>query len=138
MSWQNRYLLPWDRLDLEKIEAAARHVVAGPLPLRGYEIEVRDPDSVRVYFTFDAGLERRRGLSSDVGRTFELYGIADTDEGLVDIGFAHTPADPKLGLPSETSFEFYSGISGNSIYSGVGIEIAEQIGRFFGVKCEPM
>ena len=39
MSWENEYLLPWDRLDPDRIEAAARHVVASGngLPLRRYE-----------------------------------------------------------------------------------------------------
>jgi hypothetical protein len=136
VSWQNRYLLPWDRLHLDRIEAAAAHVLS-VLPIRRYEVVAHGTNRVSVYFRFEASLERKRN-PHQAGRLFELYEIRDTDEGLVDIGFYHDPADARDGTPAETYFEFYSNISGNSVFSDVGIEIAERIGRFFGVKCEPM
>ena len=139
MSWQNRYLLPWDRLDPDRIEAAVRYVMASGrgLTLRRYEIEPSGPDRTAVFFYFDAGLERKWSALS-VDRVFELYGIRDDEEGNVEIDFAHTPADPALNLPAETYFEFYSNVSGNPLYSGVGVEIGERIGRFLGTTCEPL
>ena len=140
MSWQNRYLLPWERLDRDRIAAAVEHVMrsGAGLPLLRYKIEPHGADAVAVFFYFRAELERKWDLLSSAERNFRLYEISDENEEFVQIDFGHTPADPKLDLPAETSFEFYSNVSGNSVFSGVGIEIAERIGRYFGVKCEPL
>ena len=140
MSWQNRYLLPWDRLDRDRIRAAVEHVMrsGAGLDLSRYEIESRGDNAVSVFFYFPAALERRWGTGPDIRETFGLYKIADTDEGNVQIDFEHIPPGNAYELPTETYFEFYSNISGNRLFSGVGIEITERIGQYFGVKCEPM
>src|SRR4051812_14390492 len=105
--------------------------MAGGLSLRRYEIEGCG-DRVVVYFFFEAGLERR-WEPRQAERLFKLYGIADTEEGNVEIDFAHWPAEPEYGLPARTYFIFYSNVSGNPLYNGVGMAITERIGRFFGV-----
>lgn len=141
MSWQLRYLLPWDGLDPGRIREAVEHVMGSGagLPLRRYEIEENDPDRVSVFYYFEAVLERRwtLGVKSEVEENFRTYNIADTDEAFVHIDFRYMEADEKLDLPAETWFEFYSNISGNRIFAGVGAEVVERLGRFFGVKCEP-
>lgn len=83
---------------------------------------------------FPAKLERKWDLISAVDRNFQLYKIADENEEFVQIDFIE--ADVELELPA--CFEFYSNVSGNFVFSGVGIEIAKRLGRYFGVKCEPM
>lgn len=141
MSWQNRYLLPWACLDHDRIAVAVEHVMHSGkgLDLTRYKIDAREPDAVDVFFYFPAALERRWTLMpSDTEEKFRQHNIADTDEEFVHITFGHTPADTALDLPAETYFEFYSNISGNSVFSGVGIEVAERIGRYFGVPCEPL
>jgi hypothetical protein len=138
MSWQNRYLLPWPALDRDRIRAAVEHVMrsGAGLDLRRYEIEDRGEHCVCVFFYFEARVERGWGTGPSVKRTFGLYAIADTDEGNVQIDFGHIPPGNEYDLPVETYFEFYSNVSGNYLFSGVGMEIAERIGRYFGVKCE--
>lgn len=109
------------------------------LDLTRYKIDTRGPDAVDVFFYFAAALERRWTLMrSDTEEKFRQHNIADTDEEFVHITFEHIPADNTHDLPAQTYFEFYSNISGNSVFSGVGVEIAERIGRYFGVKCEPL
>jgi hypothetical protein len=139
VSWQLRYLLPWDVLDRDRIRAAVEHVMrsGAGLELRRYKIEEKGPDLVSGFFYFEAALERRWGLLSKVDEDFRAYKIADTDEEFVHIDFEHIPADNTYGLPVQTYFEFYSNISGNRVFAGVGTEIVERIGRYFGVKCEP-
>ena len=51
--------------------------------------------------------------------------------------FFHSPADPKYDLPARTWFAFASNRSGNPLFSGVGIEVGERVGRYFGTTCEP-
>jgi hypothetical protein len=140
MGWENRYLLPWDGLDHERIRDAAEHVLrsGGGLDLlTRYEIETHSPNGVSVFFHFPAALERRRN-PPDAARTFALYGIADTEDGNVEIVFEYDPPGNKYGLRVQASFVFDSNRSGNPLFSDTGIEIAERIGRFFGVACEPL
>ncbi|MDY3555157.1 hypothetical protein R5W24_004295 [Gemmata sp. JC717] len=136
MSWELHYTLPWDVLDRDRIHAAAEHVVGTNLGLTRYEIDDRGPDLVWVFFYFPAALERRLG-HSDAERNFPLHGIADGDEAFVHFTFEHIPPDNGYELPRETYFEFYSNISGNFIFAGVGIEVADRLGKHFGVTCRP-
>jgi hypothetical protein len=139
VSWQLRYLLPWDRLDPDRIREAVEHVMrsGAGLPLRRYKIEDHGPGRVSVFFYFEAVLERRWDLLSQVNENFRTYNIADTDEEFVHIDFLHWDYDAKLDLPAQTWFEFYSNISGNRVFAGVGAEVVARLGRYFGVKCEP-
>ena len=139
MSWQLRYLLPWDGLQPDRIREAVESVMrsGAGLPLRRYKIEENGPDRISVFFYFEASLERRWDLLSKVDEDFRTYNIADTDEEFVHIDFLHMETDAKLDLPAETWFEFYSNDSGNRVFAGVGTEVVERLGRYFGVRCEP-
>jgi hypothetical protein len=128
MSWENRYPLPWAGLDLAKIETAARHIAA-LWSERPCQVTVHHAGWVAIYFVVTPAEERRWDLLGDVEDRFRLYDITDSETGWVEIGFHH--------LDAETWFEMASNCSGNSLYSGCAIEIAERFGRYFGVKCEP-
>jgi len=137
MSWQLHYTLPWERLDRDRIRAAVGHVMGRGIGLTRYKIDDKSPDQVWVFFYFPAALERRLG-HSDAERNFPLYNIADADEAFVHFEFAHIPPGNGYDLPTETYFEFYANTSGNSVFSGAGVEIATCLGRYFGVDCRPV
>lgn len=135
MSWQLHFTLPWKALDRAAIRAAAEHVLGCGIGLTRYKIEDRDPNLVWVLFYFPAKVERRWEPSN--ARDFPLYNIVDDDESFVHFTFRHVPPDNGYDLPEEVYFEFYSGISGNRLFSGVGVEVATHLGEHFGVKCRP-
>lgn len=134
MSWQLHYTLPWAALDSDAIRAAAEYVLGRGIGLTRYEIEEKGPEQVNVFFYFPAALERRLG-HSDAGRNFPLYNIADDSEEFVHFQFEHITPDNEYDLPEEVYFEFSSNISGNFIFAGVGIEVADRLGQHFGVEC---
>ena len=135
MSWQLHYTLSWKQLDRAAIRAAAEHVLGRDIGITRYEIEEKGPDQVWVFFYFPARVERRWDSSN--ARNFALYDIADDDEEFVHFQFEHIPPDNGYDLPEEVYFEFYSNISGNKLFSGVGVEVADRLGRYFGVECRP-
>jgi hypothetical protein len=135
LSWSNRYRLPWDRLDLEKIEAAMRHVVASLSP-RKTELVVRGLDHIICAFEVSPADERRWDIFCDADKRFARYEITDSDRGWVEVEFVHLPADEEHDYESWTGFEFNS--PGDNPFASCGIEITELFGKFFGVECEEL
>jgi hypothetical protein len=136
VSWQLHFTLPWDALDRDAIRAAAEHVLTCGLGVTRYTIDDEGPDRVSVFFYFPAATERRMG-HTDADRNFRMYNIADGDEASVHFQFARILPGNESDLPPETYFEFYSNISGNKIFAGMGVEVADRLGRYFGVECRP-
>jgi hypothetical protein len=137
LGWENRYPLPWDRLDLPKIEAAMKHVSASLSPRRT-KLVVHDPDHVSCFFEVSPADEHRWDILGDLEARFAEEQIAESDRGWVEVEFWHYPPDEKSEFKGCTEFKFRSGRSGNGIFSGCAMEITERFGKFFGVRCEPL
>jgi hypothetical protein len=136
VSWQLHFTLPWEALRRDAIRAAAKHVLTCGLGVTRYEIDDAGPDHVSVFFYFPAAAERRWEPWC-AERNFRAYEIADDDEASVHFQFERILPGHEHDLPPETYFEFYSNISGNKIFAGMGVEIATCLGDYFGVECRP-
>ncbi len=133
MTWSNRYKLPWAGLDDAKIAAAAAEVLR-----RWPEIQLaygpRTADHVSLYFEVPAALARRL----DEGNPWAGSKYDGDDPVPIEIEFDHYAAMPEHELEASIQLSFDSGHSGNSVAITAAVEIAEAMGRFFGVECEPL
>jgi hypothetical protein len=140
MSWGFIYRLPWHELDTGRIEEAAR-AVAASLPGTLLKIAPRPhfPGAISCYFGVPVSLARRLEPSAtDLDEKIASAGpLGIADPPWVQIDFVASDEERPPGSGFVCYFEFDTSRSGNGLCSGAACEIAERLGRHFGVSGRP-
>jgi hypothetical protein len=128
--------MPWTRLDLAQIRAAAR---AAADALGGLPVEVHRyaEDHVACFYLVPAEVARREDAAGDFDERLAGQGLDPAAPLCVQIDFMVYPWESDLGLEASCEFFFDTACSQNGVCNGAASSIVAEIDSFFGVEWEP-